>query len=355
MRAACQFLLLTIVLLTCCFTASAQSTRADAGQNPDDIAPVVLNGAAQDSDRSAANETNRRPWLLLLVYCTAIVAASMFGGALPFLIQLTHTRMQTMISFVGGLMLGIGIFHLLPHSVHELGSAKAASQWMMVGIVMMFVLLRLFHFHNHEPVAIQNSKQPATCGHDHDHDHDTGPDHTGHGHSPEQCHTHSHSHGLSWFGIAFGLSLHTLIDGLALAASVQSQARQPDKTWLYGAATFLAVLLHKPLDAVSITSLMAAGGWKKRTMQMVNAGFAMMCPLGVMFFLLGLQQFAGYQREIIGTALAFSAGVFVCISLSDLLPEMEFHSHNKVQLTVALGLGITLSWLLTFLDAAHMH
>ena len=42
-------------------------------------------------------------------------------------------------------------------------------------------------------------------------------------------------------------------------------------------------------------------------------------------------------------------------SLSDLLPEMEFHTHNKVQLTVALGLGIVLSWTLTLLEQAHLH
>ena len=43
---------------------------------------------------------------LLAVYSVLIVLASLGGGMLPFFIRLTHTRMQTMISFVGGLMLG---------------------------------------------------------------------------------------------------------------------------------------------------------------------------------------------------------------------------------------------------------
>ncbi|MEQ9407989.1 MAG: ZIP family metal transporter [Fuerstiella sp.] len=349
--------------------------------SPAETVDLSAFGASKPADATAEPSVVSGGWsnVLLAAYCLLIVGGSLLGGLLPFLLQLTHTRMQTVISFVGGLMLGIGFFHLMPHAVHELHSAGRTAEWMMVGIVMMFALLRLFHFHNHEPVNAFDPAGEGRCDHDehhgpgHDHDHDHDHDHaaavshepagipglqavlTGVGHSPAECHTHGHSHGLSWFGIAFGLSLHTLIDGLALAASVNAQASSVPGFRLAGFATFLAVLLHKPLDAVSITSLMVAGGWQKRTMMLVNTAFSLMCPLGAVLFLLGVRQFAGYQHEILGTALAFSAGVFICISLSDLLPEMEFHSHNKVQLTVALGLGIVLSWGLTFLEQGHLH
>ncbi len=56
-----------------------------------------------------------------------------------------------------------------------------------------------------------------------------------------------------------------------------------------------------------------------------------------------------------GSALAFSAGVFLCISLSDLLPEIEFHSHNRIGLTVALVAGVGLSYLISLLEAGHVH
>ena len=99
---------------------------------------------------------------------------------------------------------------------------------------------------------------------------------------------------------------------------------------------------------------MVANGWQKRSRNLVNIGFAMMCPIGAVLFLLGVSQLAGYQREMVGTSLAFAAGVFICISLSDLLPEMEFHSHNKVQLTVALGLGIVIAWVMALFHPAHL-
>lgn len=346
-------------MAACCGSAAAQQTT-----------PVVEEGGV-DLSRFAAPpvesvpvDAGSWPTVLLLIYCVFIVAASLLGGWLPSWIRLTHTRMQTVISFVGGLMLGIGVFHLMPHAVEQIGSAKQMAHWMMVGIVMMFVLIRLFHFHNHEPVS-PASPVLATCshGHDHDHDHDTPPivtpepqlTETGKGHTAAECHSHGHAHGMSWMGIALGLSLHTLIEGLALGASVHADSQRMAAQSLLGFGAFLAIVLHKPLDSVSITALMLSSNWNRRTINLVNIGFALMCPLGAMLVLMGLNQFSGLQREFLGTALSFAAGVFICIALSDLLPEMEFHAHNKVQLTVALGLGIMLSWALTMLESGHLH
>lgn len=345
-------------------------------------------------DSHSVPPINRSMVGLLFVYCTIIVTASVLGGWLPSYVELTHTRMQTIISFVGGLMLGIGVFHLLPHSTHALPTVDAAARWLMGGMLAMFFLIRAFHFHHHGPLEIspsdegdvgvppngltlapqsQHSTQP--CGHDHDHDHDHSLDHgsdrTGGTvrQLPHESGRHDrttagsavagppcrHAHQLSWVGIAVGLSLHTLIDGVALAASVQAESAHRALWSLFGLGTFLAVVLHKPLDAVSITSLMAVSGWSRRSQSVVNAGFALMCPVGAVIYLLGVTQLQGVQQQLVGAALAFSAGVFICISLSDLLPEMEFHAHNRGRLTTALLAGIALAWAITFLEPSHLH
>ena len=49
-----------------------------------------------------------------------------------------------------------------------------------------------------------------------------------------------------------------------------------------GVGTFLGVALHKPLDSLSITTLMAARGWSRKAQLVVNLGYALMCPLGVL-------------------------------------------------------------------------
>ena len=283
-------------------------------------------------------------WILTLlaVYCSLIVAASLVGGWMPNWIELTHTKMQTLISGVGGLMLGIAVFHLLPHSLEYTASPTLTSQWLMGGLLVMFFLVRAFHFHHHGPAdpLAENAEQLHD---DHDHDHDAGHHHHGQPHAV---------HHLNWIGVALGLALHTMIDGLALGASVRADVGEPVFLSLFGLGTFLAVLLHKPLDAISITSLMAAGGWSAAARNAVNLGFAMMCPLGAVLFVLGVEQLTGQQHLVIGCALAFAAGVFLCISLGDLLPELELHSHNRIRLSVALLLGVALAWAI---EQTHSH
>ena len=316
----------------------------------------------ENDDAIAVPADRSRSLIVLTGYCAAIMAASVGGGWLPTIFRLTHTRMQTTISFVGGLMLGIAVFHLLPHSVHGSNSIDDSVWWMMAGILTMFLLIRCFHFHHHGPLEISTAQEDPCAGHDsHDHDHDLGKHHD-HDHDRSAsalpvigqpyCH---HAHQLSWLGIAIGLSLHTLIDGIALAASVEADAKYPSRIVFYGLGTFLAIMLHKPLDAVSITSLMAGSGWKSQSRFLVNLVFSTMCPIGAALFVLGIRQFSGTQDTVVCAVIAFSAGVFLCIALSDLLPEMEFHAHNRFRLTVALTAGVLLAYGITFLEPAHLH
>ena len=275
--------------------------------------------------------------VLFAIYCLLIVLASLLGGRLPSLVQLNHRQMQTLISFVGGLMLGIGLLHLLPHAVAHLKghSSDQVVIPMLLGILVMFFLLRTFHFHHHDPEQVPHLE----CDH----------------------HDHHHEHGdqlaadMSWAGVFVGLSLHTLIDGFALGASMQADALHGNSSWFLGIGTFVAILLHKPLDALSITALMRGANWPSRSQIAVNLAFSLMCPLGALLFLGGAAYLVEQQVMITGNMLAFSAGVFLCISLSDLLPEMEFHSHHRIRLSIALLLGILLAWSIRLLEPSQAH
>lgn len=282
------------------------------------------------------------PLSVLAVYCVLIVAASLLGGRLPTLVQLDHKRMQILISFVGGLMLGIGLFHMLPHAIVELGVYRLDQVVvsMMLGMVVMFFLLRTFHFHHHDPEQLPQ----VECDHeDHHHDHTHAAPH------------HSLSQDMSWIGVFVGLSLHTMIDGFALGASIHADSMHDSNVFFLGLGTFAAILLHKPLDALSIMSLMRASNWTGRWQLLVNGTFALMCPLGAFLFLTGANFLEGQQTEIVGSMLAFAAGVFICIALSDLLPEMEFHSHHRVPLSIALLAGIALAWGIRYLEPVHVN
>ncbi|MEH6584068.1 MAG: ZIP family metal transporter [Halioglobus sp.] len=276
------------------------------------------------------------PTTLLIGYCLAIALFSLIGGLLPNWVRMTHTRTQLVMSFVSGLMLGVAFYHLLPHSIALVGGPGAADVsvwWLMVGLIAMLLLLRMFHFHQH----------------DFSHEEDEHHDHHHHGQGEPTAHP------LSWLGIALGLALHTIIDGVALGAVIQGEAASGEMAGLLGVGVFLAILMHKPLDAMSITTVMEAGGWSRTARATTNAIFAFMCPVGALLFFFGVGYLDDARDYVVGVALAFSAGAFICIALSDLLPEVHFHSHDKTKLTVAFMLGIVLAYAIGNIEPADAH
>jgi zinc and cadmium transporter len=141
------------------------------------------------------------------------------------------------------------------------------------------------------------------------------------------------------------------MDGLAMAAAFEATARGHG---LAGFGTALAVILHKPFDAMAVSTLMTAGGSSRFSRQLLNALFSLATPLGMALFYLGANHIAGSNVVFLGCALAFCAGTFLCIASSDLLPELQFHSHDRLKLSVALLLGIGVAVLIGAIEP-HEH
>ena len=96
------------------------------------------------------------------------------------LLRLSHTGMQLAMSFIGGVMLGVGILHLLPHAFFELQDIYHCVWWLLGGFLTMFFIERVFHFHHHDV-------PPDDSADDHGHDHDPSHGHAhGHAHSVER-------------------------------------------------------------------------------------------------------------------------------------------------------------------------
>ena len=275
--------------------------------------------------------------ILLVLYAVGVALASLAGGGLLRFVRLTHTRMQIMMSGVGGLMLGIALFQLFPHAVAETGDLDTAIYAMTAGLLFMFLLIRTFHFHAHDAAVEEPHDHPHGTGCSHGRQHDTGPT----------------AHELSWVGVALGMAIHTLIDGIALGAAIESAPESAG--WLAGLGAFVAIALHKPLDSLSIGSVMAAADRSPALRTAVNMGFALMCPLGAAVFMIGVRQLTDSQHYVTGLALAFSAGAFLCIALGDLLPELEFHRHDRVALSIALVTGLLLAFLIEKLGHVPSH
>ena len=263
--------------------------------------------------------------LVLSAYSAAIFAASLLGGKLAGLGTMTHTRTQVVMSLVAGFILGIAIFHLLPDSLDHIpgpSAIKKAVEWMALGMVLMILLQHLFHFHQHD-----FSSEASDLYDDHDH---------GHGvvRSP------------SLFGVALGLGVHTLTEGIALGTSMRLESPYEDGVALAGLGVFLVILLHKPLDSYSIVSMMKYAGHSQRARTLTNVGFALLCPVVTLASFGGVELLGPEEGAVIGYVLSFAAGVFLCIALGDLLPEIHFHSHDRGKLIVSLLVGISLAYVL---------
>src|SRR5580704_1401845 len=282
------------------------------------------------------------PGALLAVYCVLVLLASLAGGWLLLMIHLNHTRLQLAVSFVAGLMLGIALLHFLPDASEQLPSLTITVNWMLGGFLAMFFVQRFFHFHHHD---LPDGDPEDCCGHDEAEDHAH--------HHAEHAHTLADKSAkqLSWVGTALGLTLHSLLDGLALAAAVAAGAQK--NAPVAGLGVALVVILHKPFDAMAVTTLMAAGGSSKFSRHVLNGLFALASPLGALLFYLGASHFAGGNVPVVGYALAFCAGSFLCIASSDLLPELQFHSHDRFKLSFMLLAVLAVAILIGQLEAGQ--
>jgi len=262
-------------------------------------------------------------WLVLAIATPLLILASLVGGLLPMIFKATHLRMQLALSFISGLMLGVAVLHLLPHSVVMLGSIDKAAMLVLIGMVTVFLLMRFLNIHGVEP----GIKPHSAC--DHEHEANTG------------------SGAVRWVTLLAGLSLHSVVDGVALASAVKLEAGHG----VPGLMVLIIVVLHKPLDAMAITAMM--GSHEKRRMK-VNILYAIIAPLAAWGAYLGLMGAGEHGTTIAGIAMAFCAGAFICVALADLMPEVQFHSHHRLALTLALAAGIGVAVLLGLAEG-HNH
>ena len=272
--------------------------------------------------------------LILLAYSAAIFAVSFGGGKLATLGTMTHTRTQVVMSLVAGFILGIAMFHLLPHSIDRMAGSEVIEKvvgWMVFGMVLMIFLLRIFQHHQHD------FSTEARDLYD------------------RRDHGDSVVHSRSLVGVALGLGVHTVTEGIALGTSMQMGPPHADEGTLAGLGVFLAILLHKPLDAYSIVGMMKSAGYSRRARTAANLGFGLLCPLVALASFGGVELLGSHEGAVVGYVLSFAAGAFLCIALSDLLPEIQFHSHDRGKLIVSLLLGIALAYVLYLVESSTVH
>jgi zinc and cadmium transporter len=275
------------------------------------------------------------PLAWVVLYSLAVLLFSLAGGSVPLLGRVSHGRLQLYLSLSAGVMLGASFFHVMPDAFKS--SGDLFGWWMALGVIAVFSIERFLAPHTHEPdvkapVHLHEHKSVEGHKHDHDHKHDHAHNH-GHEHHPH------HAPPVAGWAAVLGLTLHTFINGFGLAAAVK---REPMAA-LPGLAMFLAIVLHKPADALAISTVLRRRGVSTRAISLVQLGFALMVAIGGLVFLLFHEALPeDLESPFTGAALAVSAGTFLFIALSDLLPEVQFHRHDRVPLFLSLVAGVAL-------------
>jgi zinc and cadmium transporter len=136
-----------------------------------------------------------------------------------------------------------------------------------------------------------------------------------------------------------GISLHSLLDGVALGAGLMLPQLGP--------VVLLAVLIHKMPDSISISSILLSAGWDRRKVAALNVLFALTTPLGALVAYFFLRSLAAEQ---VAVAVGISAGTFLAIATADILPQVHRIEQRNPTTMIFLLLGLFVSWLGTLFE-----
>lgn len=236
---------------------------------------------------------NTLAYILLFTFIGSIV--SLIGGILllakeKFALKISHF----LASFAAGTLLGTAFFDLLPESL-EGGGEIDVFWWTLIGILTFFLLERFIHHHHDDP----ENKNVVPL-------------------------------------IVVGDSIHNFIDGVAIAATFLISVP-------LGIVTSLAVAAHEIPQEIADFGLMIHKGVKRNQVLKINFLSALFAMVGATLTFFVRDQVEG----LLPIFLSLTAGFFIYIAASDLIPEIHHEDKRVVALmeTLLLLLGVLVIWL----------
>jgi zinc and cadmium transporter len=252
---------------------------------------------------------------ILLYTFLGSIAALLGGLVLLYKEKLMLKISHFLSSFAAGTLLGTAFFELLPEAVHkseELGTDEhLLFIWPLLGILAFFLIERSIHwFHHHvdHPGHLQEKQTTVPL-------------------------------------IIISDTVHNFIDGVVIAATFLVNIP-------LGIVTTLAVIAHEVPQEIGDFGLLLHKGMKKKKIIIVNILSAAAAFAGAI-----ISYIAGDSIELfIPAMLGLTAGFFIYIAVSDIIPEI----HNEKRkgyafiesLLLILGV-ITIYTLLSLIQHGH--
>lgn len=229
----------------------------------------------------------------VVIFGMILALAEVLGGSLVLMQKKWPAKVQEYFIALGaGFLLALVFLKLIPASIDEIGAL--APVFLLGGFAVL-------HFFEHTLV--------------------------GHLHFGEEVHPEAMISVVASATAFSGLFIHAFFDGLSISVGMQFDS-------YLGLLIFLAVLLHKLPEGLTIASIMMASGRRRRTAFIATAAIGLATMLGTLTIFV----FANVDAKVTGFAFAFSAGAATYVGASDLIPEINRSGNRIVPLVVFAGM-----------------
>ena len=193
-----------------------------------------------------------------------------------------HKLLSILIAYSAGTILGAALFDLLPEAV-EMVDGALVYPLVALGFIAFFFLERLLYWYH---------------GH-------------GHGHEFEDKKRRGPTKEFAYLNIV-GDFIHNFIDGMIIAAAFLN-------SFTVGLAAAIAVAFHELPQEIGDYGILVYAGLERRRALIYNFAVALSIVLGGVFgsfFMASVEYLSGWM-------MAFSAGAFIFLSASELIPELH--------------------------------
>jgi len=238
-----------------------------------------------------------------------IIAVALAGGVLSVAAaaaigsSLGAHRVNTLISYAIGALLGAVFLEILPHAFEHADPHHMAGT-VLVGILVFFVLEKLVLWRH--------------CHHDHCEAH--------------EAHAPAHDHGRSGLLILIGDTFHNFVDGILIAAAFMESTE-------LGIVTAMAIIAHEIPQEVGDYLILLHSGYSRLKALVFNLLSSLATLVGALLAYFALSDL----QEWIPTILGLAAASMIYVAVADLIPGLHKRTELKATLQqvllICLGVG----------------
>jgi zinc and cadmium transporter len=220
-----------------------------------------------------------------IILATLIVSVFSLSGIITLSLRekTLHSILFFLVAFSAGSILGASLFDLLPEAV-EMVDESVVFIYIAVGYLAFFVLERFIYWYH---------------GHGH------------HGDIEGMGDERAPTKGFAYLNV-LGDGIHNFIDGMIIAASFTAG-------FSVGLATTIAVIFHELPQEMGDYGILIYAGFERTKALILNFIAALSVVVGGVFGIF----FLGTVEALSGPLIAFSAGAFIYLSASELIPELQ--------------------------------